>query len=622
MKIRLFPIFVLAVFLLGGCAVEEIPSEGGTLFAVMENDQTRTAVTDKGIFTWSSGDQVWLHTTEGHVVGILSDGAGTSSAEFKYDTYLGEMTGKAVYPHNPGHSISGDVLNVVLPASYDLGSALTNTNAAMYGVTVDGTFKFNHLAGVMRFSFKDVPAGTDKFIITLDKKINGTFTADLGDEYPLIETSAATVDPEKSITLNFDPLASTSDIKLYVPLPVGTYGSLGLALYAGEKSVWTYSNTVSNTIGRKTLKLMPVVTIGGSIGGDIDNDGENPDTGVLLELLAELEDRKAKIADHLSSLAIDLEETQLLREDKMYARSEKEEELAGLNQTLEQVQQARLPLMEKFEELEQEVYYLPIISETIKGHITSLYELLDNVSKEIAYYKDTFEDLYGSSIPNWEDYLEYDEEIIDFYRTDIQELSDVSDMLSGRIVELQERLAIQGYEQGTGQVRANASEPNVEIYTMEDIEALEKKIDAMLEELEQEITHGLFALTVTISDIDEIDSEITQLCEEMAVVNKREGETNVKIQETQTEIQELNSAIENLDEDVKKIQSEYSALQEVYESLQKVIPDYKAEIIAINESIDGIRTDEDRETVKQNIETLQSTMTAKLNEVDNVLSNI
>jgi hypothetical protein len=69
------------------------------------------------------------------------------------------MTGKAVYPYNDGHAISGDILTFTLPASYDLGSSLTNTNAAMYGVNVGGTIKFNHLAGVMRFKFKDVPAG-------------------------------------------------------------------------------------------------------------------------------------------------------------------------------------------------------------------------------------------------------------------------------------------------------------------------------------------------------------------------------------------------------------------------------------------------------------------------------
>lgn len=611
MKIRLFPIFVLAVFLLGGCAVEEIPSEGGTLFAVMENDQTRTAVTDKGIFTWSSGDQVWLHTTEGHVVGILSDGAGTSSAEFKYDTYLGEMTGKAVYPHNPGHSISGDVLNVVLPTSYDLGSALTNTNAAMYGVTVDGTLKFNHLAGVMRFSFKDVPAGTDKFIITLDKKINGTFTADLGDEYPLIETSAATVDPEKSITLNFDPLASTSDIKLYVPLPVGTYGSLGLALYAGEKSVWTYSNTVSNTIGRKTLKLMPVVTIGGSIGGDIDNDGENPDTGVLLELLAELEDREAKIADHLSSLAIDLEETQLLSEDKMYARSEKEEELAGLNQTLDQVQQARLPLVEGLEDISQDLCHL---EERVAEAEEEMYQLeyyLQEVSYDVVYYKENFEDSEGK-VQEWEASIDYMYAVMPSCEDKICALSDEVDHLCDWYGYMYDALQV---EQLNVSVCGSGTETDEKENQSQTIDAKIRELDLLL--------YSIYRCIDEVEQyVPEVMDKLSYLEQDLYAWKAAQQEAVSNIVNVETEIQELDSEIETLDEDIKKIQSEYSALQEVYESLQKVIPDYKAEIIAINESIDGIRTDEDRETVKQNIETLQSTMTAKLNEVDNVLSNI
>lgn len=611
MKIRLFPIFVLAVFLLGGCAVEEIPSEGGTLFAVMENDQTRTAVTDKGIFTWSSGDQVWLHTTEGHVVGILSDGAGTSSAEFKYDTYLGEMTGKAVYPHNPGHSISGDVLNVVLPASYDLGSALTNTNAAMYGVTVDGTLKFNHLAGVMRFSFKDVPAGIDKFIITLDKKINGTFTADLGDEYPLIETSAATVDPEKSITLNFDPLASTSDIKLYVPLPVGTYGSLGLALYAGEKSVWTYSNTVSNTIGRKTLKLMPVVTIGGSIGGDIDNDGENPDTGVLLELLAELEDREAKIADHLSSLAIDLEETQLLSEDKMYARSEKEEELAGLNQTLDQVQQARLPLVEGLEGIERDLESLMLFTQQLHSDVNSFQYILVELSDYVYHYKENFEDIEGN-VPRWEARLDDLNIILQELNYTVYELGEFIQYWNGVLYSLNQELQVQSLSVA---VCGAGTTTNVKEDRIKEIEERIETLEIRAEDISNSVSGCKSYLLL-------IEEQIEELSDEISVWKAAQQEAVSNIVNVETEIQELDSEIETLDEDIKKIQSEYSALQDVYESLQKVIPDYKAEIIAINESIDGIRTDEDRETVKQNIETLQSTMTAKLNEVDNVLNNI
>ena len=269
MKLRLFSIFTLAGLLLSSCAVEEVPVTEHTILAVMEGDQTRTTVTDGGTFTWSAGDKVWLQTTNGSVVGNLSSGEGTSSAEFTYGAVVGEMTGKAVYPYNEGHSISGEVLNFVLPASYDLGSSLTNTNAAMYGVKVGGTIKFNHLAGVMRFEFKDVPAGVNKFTITLDKKINGTFTADLAKEYPVIETSSASDASEKTITLNFTALTAKSDISVYVPLPIGTYNSLELGLYDDSRAVWTYSNSVTNTVNRKSLKLMPVVTLGGSVEGDV-----------------------------------------------------------------------------------------------------------------------------------------------------------------------------------------------------------------------------------------------------------------------------------------------------------------------------------------------------------------
>ena len=272
MKLRLFSIFVLAGLLLSSCSVEEVPVTEHTILAVMEGDQTRTSVTDGGVFSWSAGDQVWLQTTSGSVVGTLSSGAGTSSAEFTYGGFVGEMTGKAVYPYNDGHSISGEVLNFVLPASYDLGSSLTNTNAAMYGVNVGGTIKFNHLAGVMRFKFKDVPAGVNKFTITLDKKINGTFTADLAKEYPVIETSSASAASEKTITLNFIALTAKSDISIYVPLPIGTYNSLELGLYDDSQAVWTYSKSVTNTVSRKSLKLMPVVTLGGSVNGDIEGD--------------------------------------------------------------------------------------------------------------------------------------------------------------------------------------------------------------------------------------------------------------------------------------------------------------------------------------------------------------
>lgn len=275
MKISFITLVALPVILLSACAVEGIPEDSGLIRAEMEGHDTRTTVTDEGVFTWSEGDQIWLHTTNGSVLGTLSSGAGTANAEFYHETYIGEMTGKSVYPYNPGHILSEDNLNVVLPATYDLGSNLANTNAAMYGVNVGGTIKFKHLAGVMRLKFKNVPVGTDKFQITLDKKINGTFVTDLSAKTPVIETEATENASEKTVTLNFGPLTTVSDICLYVPIPVGTYNSLGLDVWAGSESVWSYSRTVTNTISRKTLLLMPAVTMSGSIFGDIDNGSDS-----------------------------------------------------------------------------------------------------------------------------------------------------------------------------------------------------------------------------------------------------------------------------------------------------------------------------------------------------------
>ena len=271
MKYRLLSMFAAAGLLLAGCAEVETPVESVSVIAVMEGDQTRTSVTDEGVFLWSAGDQAWLQTTNGSVVGTLSSGAGTLRASFSTGAFIGDLTGEAVYPYNASHSISGDELSFVLPASYDLGSNLTNTNAAMYGVDADGTIRFNHLAGVMRFVFRNAPVGTDKFQITLDKKINGTFAADLTEVLPVIKTSAASSESEKTVTLNFDALQAVSDICLYVPLPVGTYTTLGLEIWAGDKSLWSYSNTVTNKIDRKTLKLMPAVNMGTSVDGDIED---------------------------------------------------------------------------------------------------------------------------------------------------------------------------------------------------------------------------------------------------------------------------------------------------------------------------------------------------------------
>ena len=103
MRFRLLSV-AAAMLLLGSCAVDELPTQDGYIRAEIADDQTRTSVTDEGIFTWSDGDKIWIQTTSGHVQGTLASGAGTANASFAYGSFVGEMTGRAVYPYDPGHA--------------------------------------------------------------------------------------------------------------------------------------------------------------------------------------------------------------------------------------------------------------------------------------------------------------------------------------------------------------------------------------------------------------------------------------------------------------------------------------------------------------------------------------
>lgn len=262
MKLRLLPLLTVSMLLTNACMVEETPKEMiGLLNAVIENDDTRTNVTDEGIFTWSQGDKVWIHTTAGYTFGTLYSGAGETTAKFEVGEYQGEMTGYAVYPHSDGHSISDDVLHVDLPEVYELGDDTDNTNAVLFASLSNEQYVFTHMAGIMRFEFKDAPAGTCQFKITLDKKINGIFDADMTKDYPVVESSEAQSEAERTITFNFDPLETVKDIRIYVPLPVGTYNSMDLELNDAYNTIWNYSKSVINTISRKSLLLMPAVQI-------------------------------------------------------------------------------------------------------------------------------------------------------------------------------------------------------------------------------------------------------------------------------------------------------------------------------------------------------------------------
>lgn len=249
---------IAAILILGGCVDQYNVIEIGktySLNAIIENELTKTSVADDGTFSWSNGDEVWLYTASGNNVGVVAYNKTSKTATITCEGEISDFKGYAIYPYNENHKV-GDI---ALPSSYNLGSNTSNTNAIMYGRLIDGNLKFQHIAGIVRFKFVDVPAGVNKFSLTLDKKINGVF--DISMSNPIINTEETTNVQERTVVMNFDPIESNAEICLYVPIPVGEYNGLYFTLSDSKGVVYRYSNTVSNVVEQKQLLLMPEVSL-------------------------------------------------------------------------------------------------------------------------------------------------------------------------------------------------------------------------------------------------------------------------------------------------------------------------------------------------------------------------
>ena len=629
MKFKFFSILALAGLLLSSCAVDEIPTEGGSINAEMENEHTRTAVTDEGTFTWTAGDQVWLHTTAGSVLGTLSSGAGSSSAKFTYSGFVGEMTGKAIYPYNDGHSVSGDVLNFVLPASYDLGSSLDNTNAAMYGVNVGGTIKFSHLAGVMRFKFKDVPAGVNKFTITLDKKINGTFSADLTADYPVIETSATSTASEKTITLNFNALTAKSDICVYVPLPIGTYNSLELGLYDDGQSVWTYSKAVTNTVNRKSLKLMPVVTMDGEINGDLVGDGDGePDFDDesqsvihLINILNELEDNSQVIKEHLVTLETDITNYQAIRDAK---NEECEDYEMEANEAAWQIESYRNEMMGIFN-----------YCSDLSAELDVNYSMLEDLTYYLIVFNDELDE-YKSTIASYkEEYLDNIDKILELEAQaeissqKIQELNQIIDQLKNWLVELEERITALGYYYpdlyaDTSNTRPQKAKQHA-MYSGEnssyntDIQNLEDDLLSLslyIEEFANLLVETETRFLAIENEIESFEGDMQSWKAICDILKAQYKEAMAKAEELEKEVYEM-------DKEIKKIRSRYLDIEHIYDQLNQNILTYKVNIIELQYYIDNDnKTEEDRLMIKEMYDEIKTEMETHLNDIKDVIETL
>ena len=231
---------------------EEVLQGEITQFTADVEGNSRSTMTDTGIFSWTQGDKISVWN--GSTFKVFENTTG--------NTFTGEAitpSKYAVYPAG-NHSISNNTLTVNLPATYgDANTAYAkNTNAIMVASVSSSNLSFKHVGGLMRFIVKDVPVGANQFVFTaLDKGITGDFIVN-GDVI-----TAKSKGSNNTVTIKFKALTAKQDMTFYIPLPTATYTGYKVEVKGNNVSLSNESTTAVNSIERKTLLLMPTLTCSG-----------------------------------------------------------------------------------------------------------------------------------------------------------------------------------------------------------------------------------------------------------------------------------------------------------------------------------------------------------------------
>ena len=260
MKIRHLAFLLIAATACEVSNLTETSSSEVSLFAELGESSSKAQVID-GNFTWTKGDKISVWTTADNFQTLtLTEGANSAKAKFE-GVLVGDnvrMSDYAIYPAGR-HSLSGDVLTVYLPSSYDLTKNLSSVSMPMFACLRDGTAFFTQMGGIMSFTLNYVPAEATHIVLkALDKTITGAFTADVAMTVPVL--NATELSDANWIDLQIPSASSERDIKVAFPLPVGVYTGLRIEALDDDNQVLSFAETSkTNTVNRKSIVNMPAI---------------------------------------------------------------------------------------------------------------------------------------------------------------------------------------------------------------------------------------------------------------------------------------------------------------------------------------------------------------------------
>ena len=227
-----------------------------------EEVESRVVINDNRV-SWEESDYIGIYGTTTPNVSFEYSNEQGDVAYFKGNMNLKEENViVAYYPYQEDAEFSNNTLTILLPHEYIYKG---NSNAPMLGYKQeDGSFLFKHLSGLMRITLGDLPDDAERFVISSIGENAPTITGKAIIEDVAVDNAILVMNEEqtgKVITYHLDDLSTNAGLRhFFVPLPVGNYPKIEVALYGKDKEEPYFTRTVSNVrVERADMIEMPVI---------------------------------------------------------------------------------------------------------------------------------------------------------------------------------------------------------------------------------------------------------------------------------------------------------------------------------------------------------------------------
>ena len=229
---------------------------------------TRAAIDANADFTWSEGDQIAVHVSDGkyYTTSGLAAGGG-EYADFTVSYPEGARDAFAVYPASivtanaANYGQSGHTLDVTLPASYTLAQVSGDkTPCPMIATnTPGGSWEFFQLCGMLRLTLDGIPAGASYLQVDFDgKQVSGDFSiASPNPGSSTISTSAASNAGDK---IKISALEGATSAVINLPLPTGDYSNIRVSAVTNSNVTvkeWDFNYEAQRAKGKRIKTTMP-----------------------------------------------------------------------------------------------------------------------------------------------------------------------------------------------------------------------------------------------------------------------------------------------------------------------------------------------------------------------------